>query len=282
MIWPLGPRRALEIDAPAWERLQADLPYLRGLSDAESHRMRELIAAFLSAKTFSGTHGLEPDDPMRLSIAAQACLPVLHLGLAAYEGFVEIVIYPSAFAVQRRITDDDGLVHEFEDVLAGEAMDGGPVALSWDDVAGPDRAPGSNVVIHEFVHKLDMSDGDADGCPPMPATMRSAWRATLEAAYDAFVAEVEAIEARIPSDVDPESDEADPWYAALALDPYAATDEGEFFAVAAEAFFVDPAGLRDAFPSLYLQFATYFRQDPHARQASAEPSGRHPRRDASA
>ncbi|MEI6548380.1 MAG: zinc-dependent peptidase, partial [Burkholderiales bacterium] len=90
MIWPRKARRELAIDLPVWERLQADWPCLRGLSASESDRMRELIARFLTSKTVSGAHGLEPDDEMRLSIAAQACLPILHLGLAHYDDFVEI------------------------------------------------------------------------------------------------------------------------------------------------------------------------------------------------
>jgi MtfA peptidase len=270
MIWPLGPRRTLAIDASAWQGLVESLPYLRGLDDAQVARMRALIADFLSSKTFSGAHGLEPDDAMRLTIAAQACLPVLHIGLAPYDDFVEIVVYPSAFAVRRKVTDDDGLVHEYDDVLAGEAMDGGPVVLSWDDVAGPGRAPAANVVIHEFAHKLDMADGDADGCPPMPRAARARWLDALHAAYDTFVDALDALEAALPDDVDPESEAADAWYADLPLDPYAATDEAEFFAVSAEAFFVEPHTLAQAFPDLYRRFVEYFGRDPMDTDRAAD------------
>jgi Mlc titration factor MtfA (ptsG expression regulator) len=265
MIWPLGPRRPLPIDPSAWLRLCDALPFVRGLPDADALRMRELIAGFLSTKTFSGAHGLAVDDDMRLVIAAQACLPVLRHGLAPYGDFVEIVVYPSAFAVSRRITDDDGLVHEFDDVLSGEAMDGGPVVLAWDDAAGADPDTGGNVVIHEFVHKLDMADGVADGCPPMPGALRARFRDALERAYDGFVAQLDDIEAAIPRHVDPESEAADAYYRRLPLDPYAATDEAEFFAVAAEAFFVTPGSLRDAFGPLFEVFVAYFGQDPSAR-----------------
>jgi MtfA peptidase len=270
MIWPLGPRRRLAIDDDAWRRLLDDVPMLPALGADDALRLRELIAAFLSTKTFSGAHGLEPDDAMRLAIAAQACLPVLRRGLAAYDDFVEIVVHPTAFAVRRRIHDDDGVTHEFDDVLAGEAMDGGPVVLSWDDVAGDGRAPGTNVVIHEFVHKLDMADGEADGCPPMPTSRRGAWRTTLQAAYDRFVDALEAIEDALPADIDPESEAADAWYATLPLDPYAATDEAEFFAVAAEAFFVEPDRFECAFPDLFVQFVMYFGFDPRPRAEIAD------------
>lgn len=264
MIWPLGPRRILPIDPSAWARLCDVLPFVRGLPDTDALRMRGLIAEFLSTKTFTGAHGLAVDDDMRLVIAAQACLPVLRRGLAPYGDFVEIVLYPSAFAVRRRVTDDDGLVHEFDDVLSGEAMDGGPVVLAWDDAAGADPGTGANVVIHEFAHKLDMADGVADGCPPMPAALRARWREALERSYDAFVGQLDAVEAAIPRHVDPESEAADAYYHGLPLDPYAATDEAEFFAVAAEAFFVAPRSLQQAFGPLFEVFVAYFGQDPAA------------------
>jgi len=265
MIWPLGgSRRPLSIDLSTWHRLQQRLPCLARLDETDADRLRALIAEFLSTKTFSGAHGIEPDDDMRVTIAAQACLPVLRHGLTHYRDFVEIVVYPSAFAVQRKVTDEDGLVHEYEDVLAGEAMDGGPVVLSWDDVAGPQRDASVNVVIHEFAHKLDLADGVADGCPPMPAAQRSRWLQALNEAYDGFCDTLDAVEADIPPDLDPESEAADPYFSVLPLDLYAATDEAEFFAVAAEAFFVDPHRLRAAFGSLYRCFVEYFGQDPAA------------------
>lgn len=267
MIWPLGSRRILPIDPSTWQHLCERLPFVRGLPETDTLRMRELIAEFLSTKTFTGAHGLTIDDEMRLVIAAQACLPVLRRGLAPYGDFVEIVLYPSAFAVRRQVTDDDGLVHEVDDVLSGEAMEGGPVVLAWDDAAGADPATGANVVIHEFAHKLDMADGIADGCPPMSAALRTRWRDALEQAYDDFVARLDAVEAAIPHHVDPESAAADAYYRRLPLDPYAATDEAEFFAVAAETFFVEPSALRDAFAPLFEVFVAYFGQDPEARAA---------------
>jgi len=267
MIWPLGNSRELAIDTSTWLRLVDAMPYLRGFGTEDRERFRTLMARFLTEKTITGERGVEVDDPMRLTIAAQACLPVLHLGLEPYADFVEVIVYPSAFAVQRKVTDESGLVHEYDDMLAGEAMDKGPVVLSWQDVAGGED-PMANVVIHEFVHKIDMADGVADGCPPMPARLRRRWRMALEASYDGFVAGLDAIESSIPRHVDPESPAADAYFDALPLDAYAATDEAEFFAVAAEAFFVDPQRLEAAFPDLYRCFVDYFGEDPLVRLAA--------------
>jgi MtfA peptidase len=267
MIWPFGPRRRLAVDATTIEGLTPTQPWLDRLSIPERERLAALMAEFLTGKTLTGVQGLELDDPMRLAIAAQACLPVLNLSLAHYGTFNEVVIHPSSFEVRRTLTDDLGLVTEWDDVLSGETLDGGPVVLAWDAAAGIDpsdpetQAPG-NVVIHEFAHKLDMADSEADGCPPMPLALAHRWRPALEAAYLQFCRQLDDLEAAIPADIDPESEAADAWYAALPIDPYAATDPAEFFAVGCEAFFTDDGAFARAFPALHDCFVAYFRQDP--------------------
>jgi Mlc titration factor MtfA (ptsG expression regulator) len=120
--------------------------------------------------------------------------------------------------------------------------------LSWSDVdqGCASSHEGYNVVIHEFVHVLDMRDGVADGVPPLPdGASRIAWRNALESAYADFVERVESGE--------------DTW-----LDPYAAEAPEEFFAVTSEAFFVSPQELMAHYPSLYEQLRSFFRQDPAA------------------
>ena len=262
MKWTLGTRR-LPIELPAWQRLVERLPFLDGFDEPTQQRFRERIAEFLTVKTISGAGGLEVDDEMRLSIAAQACLPILNRSLALYDAFSEIIVYPAAFQVRRSVTDAAGVVHESDDVLSGEAMHGGPVVLSWEDVEPHD--PTLNVVIHEFAHKLDMADGVADGVPPMPTALLRRWQPELERSYDHFVAALDALESSIPRHIDPESEAADRYYAQLPLDPYAATDPSEFFAVAAETFFVDPQRLASGYPEFYRCMAEYFGTDPLQR-----------------
>ncbi len=233
-----------------WRLTLARMPFLAHLPAADSAELRRLSSLFLDRKEFSGAHGLQVSDDMAVAIAAQACLPVLRFGLAPYDGFVGIVVQPDEVRVRREVTDDDGIVHEYDDVLSGEAMDGGPVMLSWHDVgaAGESAAWGYNVVIHEFAHVLDMGDGIADGVPPLPcAGARRVWQATLQREYDAFCARVDA-------------------GADTLLDPYAAEAPEEYFAVASEAFFVAPLDLRHEQPDTYALLAGYYRQDPAVRQ----------------
>ena len=255
-----GPAPA-DIDETLWRESLAAMPWLDHLDTTARQRLRTLAARFLATKTITGAAGFETDDRVRLAIAIQACLPVLNLGLQAYEDFVEVIVYPDRFLVPRSQVDEAGVVHESTDELAGEAMEHGPVVLSWHDAA-PDGDRDWNVVIHEFAHKIDMLDGEPDGIPPLPAARRADWAAEIDQAWQAFCDELDRLEARIPRDVDPESAEGEAWYAGLPLDPYAATDVGEFFAVAVESFFVDPAPVRAAFPRLYELLAEYFGQDP--------------------
>ena len=232
-------RRVLEkhrMDDALWARATSGLEFL-----PQSGKLRELVLLFLAEKEFTGTHGLELTDEMRISIAAQACLPVLELGLDWYGGWRGIVVYPGDFRVRRTEVDEDGVVHEWDDELAGEAMPGGPVVLSWDALA---RDPQINVVIHEFAHKLDMLNGIADGVPPLHAGMdRATWVSAFEQAYEGFCDAVER--------------DKDTW-----LDPYAAEHLSEFFAVISEAFFREPAETRRRYPDVYGQLARFYRQDP--------------------
>ena len=144
------------------------LPFLAERSASDLKQLRRLATLFLNEKEFTGIGGLIVTDEMAVSIAAQACLPVLRFGLAPYRGFVGIVVHADEVVARRSTTDDDGIVHEYDEVLTGEAMEGGPVMLSWRDVsqAGSTAEWGYNVVIHEFAHVLDMGDGAADGVPP--------------------------------------------------------------------------------------------------------------------
>ena len=220
------------IEDGLWPRL----PFL-----PQSQKLKDLALLFLAEKQLTGTHGLEVNDRMRVSIAAQACLPILELGLDWYSGWTGVVVYPGDFRVRRTEVDETGVVHEWDDVLAGEAMPGGPVVLSWDAAA---HDPYMNVVIHEFAHKLDMLDGVADGRPPLHANMDAgAWRQAFAAAYEGFCDALERNQ--------------DTW-----LDPYAAEHESEFFAVISEAFFEDPQETRRRYPDVHDQLKLFYRQDP--------------------
>jgi MtfA peptidase len=242
-----------QLDPALWQRVAASLPFLRGLTEAEMGRLRELAILFLAEKEMHGARGLELTDTERLSIAVQACLPILNLGLDWYEGWVGVIVYPGEFRVRKEEVDEDGVVHTFDEGLSGEAWPGGPVVLSWQD-AGMTGA-GYNVVIHEFAHKLHMLCGDDEGFPlPRRDMDATAWRAILERAYARFCAEVDS-------------------GAPTIIDEYAAEHPAEFFAVMSETFFTASAILARDYPELYAQLAQFYRQDPAGMLPCAASGG---------
>ncbi|HNA69255.1 MAG TPA: zinc-dependent peptidase, partial [Rhodocyclaceae bacterium] len=121
----------LTVTAAQWDAVEATLPFLAWLPADDRPALRRMALEFLADKEIHGAHGLQVTDAMLLSIALQACLPVLHIGLDAYAGWVGIVVYPGDFVIPRQDVDEDGVVHEYDDEVLGEAWDGGPVLLSW-------------------------------------------------------------------------------------------------------------------------------------------------------
>jgi Mlc titration factor MtfA (ptsG expression regulator) len=240
--------------------------FMRGLAAAEQARLKELTSRFIRSKRFAGTHGLDVTEAMQRDIGAQAAILVLELGLEWYDGWTDIIVYPAQFAPEREVMDEAGVIHLTNDPMAGEAWLGGPVILSYEDVAmtgdEDQRVAGYNVVIHEFAHKLDMRNGNPNGFPPLHADMDArAWKRAFASAYEDFCARVDAAEA-LPTD-----DDMDDALDALPFDPYAAESAAEFFAVVSEAFFETPELLLPAYPQVYAQLKAFYRQDPAARLA---------------
>jgi hypothetical protein len=259
----LAARPVALIDEALWARATQGYAFVQRLSDEENRRLRLIASEFLAGKTITGMGGLEIDDLTRVQIAAQACILVLELGTRNYAGWSEIVVYPSRFVPEREVTDEAGVVHTTRDALAGEAWLHGPVVLSHEDIVGGGDSrpgmPGANVVIHEFAHKLDMLNGEANGFPPLHRGMdREAWKRAFMDAYLRFCEAVDRADARARHDGGAALD-------ALPLDAYAAQSPAEFFAVVSEAFFETPQVVREHFTAVYAQLALFYRQDPAAR-----------------
>lgn len=255
--WLRGLRAVPEIPEAAWQATLARYRFLGDRPIVDVAQLRTLAALFLRDKEFHGAHDFVISDEVVLAIAAQAVLPLLHLkgGLAWYDDFVGIVVHPAEVVAHRQVTDDIGVVHEYDEVVAGEAMDRGPVMLSWQDVlaSGTTASDGYNVVIHEFAHKIDMRHGAADGCPPLPSgfagsrnaqSARAAWHGTMQPAFDAF---------RDKTIVAERFGGEPPW-----LDAYGAESISEFFAVACEAYFVNRVRFSAEFPALSTLFDEFF------------------------
>jgi Mlc titration factor MtfA (ptsG expression regulator) len=236
------------IDSDAFETAVANLPILGGFDADEYGRLREQASLLLHDKHFSAAGGAEVDSDMQLAIALQACLLTLNLDEVSYRGWKEIILYPDEFLRSREEMDEAGVVHHSRDILAGESWHGGPLVLSLADVAASGQGEGVNVVLHEFAHKLDMLNGDANGFPPLHRGMdAAAWAHDFSAAYEDLCARVDAGED-------------------TPIDPYATYEPAEFFAVLTEVFFETPQLLYAEYPSIYRQLQRFYRQHPLARQ----------------
>jgi Mlc titration factor MtfA (ptsG expression regulator) len=232
------------IPHPVWRGVTRHIAVLQGLDAVQMAHLRELATWFLHSKSINGAQGLDVTLPMRVAVAAQACLLILDLDTGYFDNWVEVILYPGAFRVNREQRDAMGLVHNEARVLTGEAWLRGPVILSWDDVKRDTRYPqaGHNVVLHEFAHKLDGLNGAANGMPPLRRGMsRKAWAEALNAAYAALCRQVAAGEPAF-------------------IDPYAATSPAEFFAVVSEYFFTAPDTLKTCCPGVHRQLTQFYRQ----------------------
>lgn len=213
---------------------------MRRLDEERTARLRRLATLFAHDKAWHGAQGFELDDWVLTRIAAEACLPVLELGLDRYRHWRSLVIYETNFVAEQEVVDEDThVVHQAQREMEGESWDRGPIVLSWEAIEHPE-ADDVNVVIHEMAHSLD----EGSGAPALPRGVSGAeWQETFAGAFE-----------RLQQAVD---DDAETW-----LDPYATEAPEEFFAVASECFFMQPLRMAHAEPALYRLLARFYRQDP--------------------
>jgi Mlc titration factor MtfA (ptsG expression regulator) len=229
--------------------IQRDVPAVRGLAGHQRERLLESVQELVETRRWEGCGGLTLSTQMKLVIAAQASLLTLALPGAPYPHLRSILVYPQTF-VPRRLLDArkwlPSSVAEEEMPELGEAWADGTIVLAWDSaLAGAHLSDGHNVVYHEFAHELAFEKHLIPNLSRVQATVAdpSTWQRVLQESYEQFCRDVES-------------------GAPAVLDEYGVTNLGEFFAVATETFFVNPSALRDAYPELYTQLRTLYRQDP--------------------
>lgn len=242
--WRRNQHRAQSLDEADRMVLRRRVPIYNAVPPALRSRLDGLVRAFLEEKQFVGCQGLEVTLHMKLVIAAQACLLVMGRDGHLYDQLRSILVYPAQFVVREQWHDEHGVVTDEENVLSGQAWDSSRVILSWEDVrAGGHGEEAYNVVVHEFAHYLDHEGGVLDGARGRAGRRQ---RATV------LQGEFEALRAALAREEE------------TFLDPYAAHDEGEFFAVTSEAFFETPCELAAAHPALYGELRSFYRLDPAA------------------
>lgn len=233
------------IDERDWQSVLSQLPLLERLNNEELNRLRDLAVLFIHGKKFVGVQGQVLTGNMALLIALQACLPILNLGIKWYRGWQTILVYPAAFKAKSTEVDPvTGVAREVNHALAGQAWQRGGVILSWNDTVNAGVIDGHNLVIHEFVHKLDMLNGRADGFPPLRHGMSVAdWTKSFTESFTDFTKKVAK-------------------GSNTTLDRYGATSPAEFIAVVSEVFFETPKVLKKAYPDVYDNLVLFYGQNP--------------------
>lgn len=228
--------------------LEENVLLYRRLPDADRARLRKALRLFIAAKNWEGCDGLTVTDEMKVTVAAQACLLALGWGDYRFDGLQTVLLYPGSYLAPVRYEEPEDVQWHL-----GEAHHRGPVVLSWWHARWEARRlGGSNLVLHEFAHKLaELGDWDTGMPPTESREARARWEEVVAPEYDRLV-------------------EAADYGRPTLLDHYGASNRAEFFAVATESFFLQPVPLQHRHPELYRLLADIYRQDP-ATWADLDP-----------
>jgi Mlc titration factor MtfA (ptsG expression regulator) len=225
------------------EIIRNNLPPYAKLPQNLRDQLNNYIKIFLSEKDFEGCGGIDVDDEIKVTIAAQACMLLLNRKSQCYPRLRSIIIYPSTYVAGKK-----GLFTQETDksVRLGESWNTGVIVLAWDSVrkGAINFEDGHNVTLHEFAHQLDQEDGLADGAPKLgPRSAYSLWASVLSKEYE--VLKRKKAKGR-----------------KTLMDKYGATNPAEFFAVATETFFEKPEQLKEKHPELYDELHSFYNVYP--------------------
>lgn len=242
---------------PEWvEIIDRNVPYYHNLSPEERTELHGHIQVFLHEKKFEGCAGLEITDEIRVTIAAQACILLLHRQTDYFPLMKTILVYPHHYLASTTRRLPGGIVEERVQGRLGESWKRGPIVLSWDDVlrGAADPNDGHNVVFHEFAHQIDSESGAMDGAPELPhPAMYTAWARIMSSEYNNLIRALGRNHRHL-------------------IDAYGASNPAEFFAVVTEAFFEKPHQLKNSHPELYEQIRAFYQQDPAGRRNKDQSS----------
>lgn len=210
-------------------------------------RFLQHAARLVQRTNWEAARGFEVTDAIIDSIAAHAALLVAGFEprTEPFRDVTSVIVHAGTFVTYDTVPGPArGVVSDSPRYLAGQAGHGrGPIVLDWRtaqrEIADPNG--GTNVIYHEFAHKLDQLDGLFDGMPPLGSNEgRARWAQTMGTNYRRL-----------------RRRGRDPLVRA-----YGATNEAEYFAVVSELFFTVPALLREHHRRVYDVLAGFYKQDP--------------------
>ncbi|MBB6107418.1 hypothetical protein SAMN05421821_101659 [Mucilaginibacter lappiensis] len=202
------------------------IPFYQALNNADKLLFEQKVSDFLEGITIEGV-GTAIGDTDRVMIASSAVIPIFRLGNWRYSNLTNVILYPDTFDSEFQF---EGEGRNILGMVGSGYMNGQMILSRAALTKGFSRSAGKeNTAIHEFVHLLDKSDGATDGIPENLL------------AHDYVLPWLKMIHQEIHKIEEGKSD----------INPYAATSEAEFFAVAAEYFFQKPEELKHKHPELY-------------------------------
>ncbi len=216
--------------------LNQTVAFYRTLSDEDKRLFEERARLFLETTSVEAGQ-FEVTDEDRLLVAASAVIPVWGFPDWHYFNIQKVFLLPASFNEKFECGQPDSRITG----MVGKGPMAGKLALSRPALhqGFNNTKDKQNVGIHEFVHLVDMSDGDCDGFPER----------LKKFAYS--IPWFELVEQKITGIENNESNIRD----------YGATNKAEFLAVASEYFFERPKMMKTKHPKLYEALSDFYQQD---------------------
>jgi hypothetical protein len=223
------------------------VPLFARLPKTDQRELEGHVQVLLAEKHWEGCGGLQLTDEIRVTIAAQASLLLLHRDADYFSRVTSILVYPNAYVARGERSIGGGIWEDAEEERLGHTQQQlGAVVLAWDAAlhGGRGEGDGENVVLHEFAHQLDFENDLTDGTPILRDRQQYAsWARVLGREFERLK-------------------RGDAGGEQPFLDEYGAQNPAEFFAVATEFFFERPVELKARHPELYDELKAFYRQDP--------------------
>ncbi len=216
--------------------LEKTVSFYQNLTDSDRTLFERRALLFLHSTAVEGCVAVEVTDEDRLLVAASAIIPVWTFPKWHYFNLNAVYLLPAAF--------DENFVCSGAARITGMVGTGpmaGNMALSKPHLHQGflNSRDKRNVGIHEFVHLIDMADGECDGFPERLK------------AYAYAIPWFEFARQKMNEIVDNDSNIRD----------YGATNTAEFFSVASEYFFERPQMLRKKHPELCYALEQFYQQN---------------------
>lgn len=227
--------------------LQGNVPFYQNLNQAQKKLFESRVQYFLDEVRITGIK-TDVEEIDKALIAASAIIPIFAFHGWEYTNLNEVLLYPDSFNEEFHQQGNDRSVLG----MVGTGAMQNVMILSQHELRQGflNKTGKTNTAIHEFVHLLDKTDGAVDGIPEN----------LMDRKY--ILPWLELMHRKIGEIMKGRTD----------INPYGATNQAEFFAVASEYFFERPDLLKQKHPELYQLLEDIFR--PQAKPLPlAQPPG---------